>query len=640
MSEAQRFKDHHREARVFLTRVTIIAVVMAVLVALVVGRYYSLQVIHHQDYATRSDRNRVHIQPVPPTRGLIYDRNGELLADNRPSYTLSVIRERVPDMAATVSLLRELIDIPQSDLEKFYDQLQQWRRPFEAIPVRYRLTEEEIARLAVNEYRLEGVEVNAQLVRHYPKSDLFAHVLGYVGRISQADLAQFDEDQYQRYSGTHSIGKTGLERQYESLLLGDVGTQNVETNARGRVLRVLDRSDPSPGEDLRLHLDSRLQATAVQALGEYRGAVVALDVNTGGVLAAVSMPSFDPNLFVTGISFRDYRSLNQSLDLPLYNRFLQGQYPPGSTVKPVVGLAGLHYEVVDREHTIRDPGWYRLPGDDRLYRDWKRSGHGPRVDLRQAVVESCDIYYYDLGHRMGVDSIHEFGVQFGLGSRTGVDIPSERGGIWPSREWKRNNRGLPWFPGDNLNLAIGQGYALTTPMQLAQVSATLASRGRRMQPQMVAQVGDRVMMPVEEARMDVAEEDWDYILSAMVGVMHGERGTARRAAYGADYQIAGKTGTAQVVAIPQGEEYDSEALLERQRDHALFIGFAPADNPEIAVAVIVENGESGSGVAAPVARKVFDAHLRGIYPLAEPVLEPNSEDENEESEIGEGEISE
>ncbi len=630
MSEAQRFKDHHREARVFLSRVAIVSAVMAALVALLAARYYSLQVTHHQDYATRSDRNRVHIQPVPPTRGLIYDRNGELLADNRPSYTLSVIRERVEDMTATVELLRELIDIPQSDLEKFYDQLQQWRRPFEAIPVRYRLTEDEIARLAVNEYRLEGVEVNAQLVRHYPKSDLFAHVLGYVGRISQADLAQFDEDQYQRYSGTHSIGKSGLERQYEGLLLGEVGTQNVETNARGRVLRVLDRSDPKPGEDLHLHLDARLQATAVNALGDYRGAIVALDVKTGGVLSAVSMPSFDPNLFVTGISFRDYRSLNQSLDLPLFNRFLQGQYPPGSTVKPVVGLAGLHYDVVDREHTIRDPGWYRLPGDDRLYRDWKRTGHGPKVDLEQAVVESCDIYYYDLGHRMGVDSIHEFGVQFGLGSRTEVDIPSERNGIWPSREWKRNQRGLPWFPGDNLNLAIGQGYALTTPMQLAQVTATLASRGRRMRPQMVQAVGERAMMPVEEAQMDVDQEDWDYITDAMVGVMHGERGTARRAAYGADYKIAGKTGTAQVVAIPQGEEYDSEALEERQRDHALFVGFAPAENPQIAVAVIVENGESGSGVAAPMARKLFDAYLRGIYPLAEPVLDESVEGEGRE----------
>ncbi|WP_341937658.1 penicillin-binding protein 2 [Marinimicrobium sp. C2-29] len=613
MSEDQRFKDHHRESRIFLSRVIITSVIMALLVALVVARYYSLQVVHHEDYATRSDRNRVHVQPVPPTRGLIYDRNGELLADNRPSYTLSVIRERVDDMDATLALLRDLVDVSQNDLEKFYDQLQQWRRPFEAIPLRFRLTEEEIARLAVNEFRLEGVEVNAQLVRHYPKGELFAHVLGYVGRISQADLAEFEEDQYQRYSGTHSIGKSGLEHQYEGLLLGQAGSQNVETNARGRVLRVLDRVDPKPGEDIYLHLDARLQKAASEALGDHRGAVVAMDVNTGGILAAVSMPSFDPNLFVTGISFRNYRELNQSLDLPLYNRFLQGQYPPGSTLKPMIGLGGLHHDVVDTDTTVRDPGYYRLPGVDRLYRDWKREGHGMKVDLHQAVVESCDVYYYDLGHRMGVDLMHKFGEHFGLGRRTGVDIPSERSGNWPSREWKRNNRGMAWYPGDNLNMAIGQGYVLTTPIQLAQVTTTLANRGRRLRPQMVRQIGEQEQLPALEEHLQVDQEHWDYVLEAMRDVMHGPRGTARRAAFGADYEMAGKTGTAQVVAIPQGEEYDSEALEERQRDHALFVGFAPADNPQIAVAVVVENGESGSGVAAPVARRVFDAHLRGLY---------------------------
>lgn len=612
MSEDQRFKDHHREARITSSRLIIMSVVMAAMVALLVFRYYTLQVVHHEDYATQSDRNRVHVQPVPPTRGLIYDRDGELLADNRPSYTLSVIRERVDDMEETVRLLRSLVDIPQSDLEKFYDQLQQWRRPFEAIPIRYGLTEEEIARLAVNEYRLEGVEINAQLVRHYPKGKLFSHVLGYVGRISQADLAQFDNDQHKRYSGTHSIGKTGLEKQYEALLLGDVGSQNVETNARGRVLRVLDRTDPKPGKDLYLHLDADIQRVAAEALRGYRGAVVAMDVRTGGVLAAVSMPSYDPNLFVTGISFTNYRRLNQSLDLPLFNRFLQGQYPPGSTVKPVMGLAGLHYDVVDRSDTVNDPGFYRLPGDDRLYRDWKRYGHGDEVDLEQAIQQSCDVYFYDLGHRMGIDFIHEFGVKFGLGSRTGVDIPSERAGLWPSREWKRNNRGLPWFPGDNLNVVIGQGFALTTPMQLAQMTTTLANRGHRLQPQMVSRVGSESVAVVEEEVLDVAPEDWDFILSAMEGVMHGARGTARGAARGADYRMAGKTGTAQVVAIPQGEEYDSEALLERQRDHALFVGFAPADDPRIAVAVVVENGESGSGVAAPVARQVFDAYMKDL----------------------------
>jgi len=613
MSEHQRFKDHLREARIFQVRLVVAAAfIVCALVLLILG-YYRLQIVQHQDYATRSDRNRVHVQPIAPTRGLIYDRQGRLLAENRPSYTLSLIRERVDDMDATLRLLRSLVEVSSSDLEKFYDQLRQRRRPFEAVPLRYRLSEEEIARLAVNEYRLEGVEVEAQLVRHYPEKELFAHVIGYVGRISQADIARFSPLEYQRYSGTHSIGKSGLERQYESVLLGQVGRQNVETNARGRVLRVLDRADPQPGQDLHLHLDTELQRAGAEALAGQRGALVALDVATGGVLAAVSMPSFDPNLFVTGISFRDYRSLNQSLDLPLFNRFLQGQYPPGSTLKPMLGLAGLHEGVVDPEDTIRDPGYYRLPGDDRLYRDWKRRGHGTEVDLYQAIAESCDVYYYDLGHRMGVDRMSAFGDLFGLGQRTGVDIPSERSGVWPSRAWKRNRRGLPWFPGDNLNMAIGQGFVLTTPMQLAQMTATLASRGERLQPQMVKRLGGRTLVPEVQARFEVEQAHWDTIIEGMAGVIHGERGTARHLAIGADYQMAGKTGTAQVVAIPQGEEYDSEALEERQRDHALFVGFAPLEKPEIAVAVIVENGESGSSVAGPVARKMFDAYLRGRH---------------------------
>ena len=611
MSEHQRFKDHLREARIFQVRLmTAAALVVGALMLLVAG-YYHLQIVQHQDYATRSDRNRVHVQPIAPTRGLIYDRRGKLLAQNRPSYTLSLVRERVEDMDATLRLLRSLVEVSSSDLEKFYDQLRQRRRPFEAVPLRYRLSEGEIARLSVNEYRLEGVEVEAQLVRHYPENELFAHVLGYVGRISQADMARFSPLEYQRYGGTHSIGKTGLERQYEARLLGQVGRQNVETNARGRVLRVLDRADPQPGQDLHLHLDTELQRAGAQAMAGQRGALVALDVDTGGVLAAVSMPSFDPNLFVTGISFRNYRRLNQSLDLPLYNRFLQGQYPPGSTVKPMLGLAGLHEEVIDPQDTIRDPGYYRLPGDDRLYRDWKRRGHGNKVDFYQAISESCDVYFYDLGHRMGVDRMSAFGDLFGLGQRTGVDVPSERSGIWPSRAWKRNRRGLPWFPGDNLNMAIGQGFVLTTPMQLAQMTATLANRGERLQPQMVKQIDERQLAPQVQARIEVADEHWDAVIEGMAGVIHGTRGTARRLARGADYKMAGKSGTAQVVAIPQGEKYDSQALEERQRDHALFVGFAPLEKPEIAVAVIVENGEGGSSVAGPVVRKLFDAYFRG-----------------------------
>lgn len=617
MSETHRFKDHHREGRVFFRRLMIAGILVVGLFGVLLARYYSLQVTHHLNYVTQSERNRVHIQPVPPTRGLIYDRNGELLAGNRASYILSVIPERIGNLDQTLELLRPLVDISTNDLEKFYDQLQQPRKPFAGVPLRYQLNETEIARLAVNEFRLEGVEVEAQLVRHYPYGELFAHTLGYTGRISQANLAHFDEDDTRRYSGTHSIGKNGLELQYEDELLGEVGHQNVETNARGRVLRVLSRTDPKPGKDLVLNLDARLQRTATEALAGQRGAVVALDVKTGAVLAAVSLPSFDPNLFVTGISFRDYRSLNQSLDLPLFNRFLQGQYPPGSTLKPVLGAGGLHHDITTPSHTVRDPGFFRLPNSSHQYRDWKRYGHAPRVDLMQAIVESCDTYFYDLGHRMGIDLMHNFGSFFGLGQPTGVDLPSERKGLWPSRAWKRGARGVAWYPGDNLNVAIGQGYVLTTPMQLAVVTATLANRGTRLRPQIVKVLGDEPQAPVVDGHLEMEDQHWDFIHEAMANVMHGERGTARRVGQGAPYRMAGKSGTSQVVAIPQGEEYDSEALLERQRDHALFIAFAPVEDPQIAVAVIVENAESGSGVAAPIARAVMDAHLIGPNSLAE-----------------------
>lgn len=605
MSEARQFKDHHREERIFIARTVFTAAVILLLTGILVVRFYSLQVTHHEDYVTQSDRNRVHVLPIPPTRGLIFDRNGELLAENRASYTLSIVNERVRDLGETLQVVAELVEVSATDIEKFNDQLRQKRRPFDPVPLRYNLTEAEIARLAVNEFRLDGVEVHAQLVRNYTHGELFAHTLGYVGRINEKELSGFDEDTYQKYSGTHSIGKIGLERQYEQDLLGDVGYQNVETNARGRVLRVLDSRDPKPGKDLVLHLDAKLQGVAHAALDKRRGAVVAIDVATGGVLAAVSAPSFDANLFVTGISFKDYRRLNQSRDLPLFNRFLQGQYPPGSTVKPVVGMAGLHYNVVTPQDTIYDPGFYQLKKGDRLYRDWKRRGHGPKVDLLQAIAESCDTYFYDLGHNLGIDRMHEFGSLFGLGELSQIDIPSERRGLWPSREWKRGARGLAWYPGDSLNVAIGQGDVLATPVQLAVMVATLASRGKLFRPHFVASVGGQSIEPSLAGLVEAEDHTWDFILKAMHEVVHGVHGTAKSIAKGANFEMAGKTGTAQVVAIAQGEEYDSEALSERNRDHALFVGYAPFDDPKIAVAVILENAES-SGQSAIIARQVFD----------------------------------
>ncbi|GLS26911.1 penicillin-binding protein 2 [Marinibactrum halimedae] len=608
MAEHQRLKDHYKEARIFRHRLVVVGVFMMGLLSILIARFYNLQIVHYQDYVTQSDRNRVHVQPLPPTRGLIYDRNGVLLADNRPSYTLSLVKERVKKLDETLSVLSDLVAITDADVEKFKDRLKQRRRPFEAVPLRYRLKEDEIARLAVNEYRLDGVEVEAQLVRHYPLGDLHTHTVGYVGRINERELSSFDEETYQRYSGTYTIGKIGLERQYEALLLGKVGYQNVETNARGRVLRVLEQTDPIPGENLQLHLDSAIQKAGIEALNGRRGAIVAVDVKTGGVLAMVSAPSYDPNLFVTGISYKDYKALTESLDLPLFNRAIQGEYPPGSTVKPVNGLAGLHTRVVDSRYKIFDIGFYQLDGDDRRYRDWKRTGHG-HVDLNAAIRESCDTYFYDLAYRMGIDVMHEFGSHFGLGQYTDIDVPSERKGNWPSREWKRNHRGLPWFPGDSLNVGIGQGATLATPLQLAVMTATLANRGVLIKPKVVSRHGEIEGSPEVMSQLDVSSIHWDYIFSAMKSVVHHPRGTAKRINKDLDYTIAGKTGTAQVVGIAQGEKYDSEALKERQRDHALFVAFAPVEDPQIAVSVIVENGEAGSSVAAPVARRVLDSYF-------------------------------
>jgi penicillin-binding protein 2 len=611
MQNLQRLKDHHNEARIFTRRLILSVVAIVLLLLVLIFRFYNLQITKHEEYATQSDRNRIQVQSISPNRGLIYDRNGKLLADNRASYTLNIINEQVNDMAGTISILDDLVTFREGEREKFHKRLKQRRRPFEPVPIRFRLTEAEIARIAVNEYRLPGVQVDAELVRDYPLGELLAHSVGYAGRINEKELSGFDEETFRRYSGTYTIGKIGLEKRYEDELLGEVGYQYVETNARGRVLRVLERIDPVPGKNLQLYIDADIQQVAFESLGDHRGAVVALDIKTGGVLAIASTPSFDPNLFVTGISYKDYNALNKSKDLPLFNRTIQGQYPPGSTLKPMLGLGGLHHRVVDPSYTVHDPGYYQLEGEDRLYRDWKKRGHGNRIDLRTAITQSCDVYFYDLAYRMGIDSMHKFGLQFGLGSKTGIDIPSERRGLWPSRDWKRDNKSLPWFPGDSLNVGLGQGFVLTTPLQLATMTSTLARKGKFIAPKLVRSVGEEslpalVRMPTDQ----ISDENWGYVFKSMEDVVHGLRGTAQGIRRGIKYRMGGKTGTAQVVGIAQDAEYDSEALLERQRDHALFIAIAPIDAPEIAVAVIVENGEHGSSTAAPVARKVIDVYMQ------------------------------
>lgn len=607
MSQPIRLKDHEKDARLVRGRVVVGAVAIMFLVCVLIARLYLLQVIQYDYHSTLSENNRVHVQPIPPSRGLIFDRNGVVVADNRPSFSLSVTRERSGEWSKVLDTIVEVLQLTPDDRVIFEKRMKQGRRPFEPVPILFELTEEQIALIAVNQFRLPGVEVVAQLVRHYPQGPHFAHSVGYMGRINEKELKTLDPV---AYSGTHHIGKTGIERFYEAELHGQVGYEEVETNARGRVLRVLKRTDPVPGKDIVLSLDIKLQEAAEAALGGRRGAVVALDPATGEVLAMVSAPSFDPNLFVTGISFKAYAELRDSIDRPLFNRILRGLYPPGSTIKPAVAIAGLDAGVVTPGSRVFDPGFYQLPNYDHKYRNWNRSGDG-WVDLDTAIMRSNDTYFYDLAHKLGIDRLAGYMNQFGLGQKVSLDMFEESPGLMPSRSWKRATRRQAWFPGETLILGIGQGYMQATPLQLAQATALVASKGKWNRPHLAKTIEGKA--PVDENPMpDIILRDpanWARVNHGMQEVMHGARGTARKAAVGAQYRIAGKSGTAQVVAIKQGEKYDRTKVQERHRDHALFVGFAPADNPKIVVAVMVENGESGSGVAAPVVRQVLDAWL-------------------------------
>lgn len=616
------FKDTAAERRVFQRRTIVVLVVLVTLLAILVARMYQLQVIQHEVFSTMSDKNRVQVQSVAPTRGLIYDRNGVLLAENRPVFSVTVVPERVGELDATLAELQQILNISDDDLARFQRRLQEPRRPFQALPLRYDLTEEEIASMAVHRHELPGVEVNAELVRYYPFAEMTAHALGYVGRINREELQRIDPVDY---AGTNYIGKSGIERFYEDILHGTVGYQHVETNARGRTLRVLEQEHPTPGEDIRLHLDIRLQKLAFQLLEGRRGAIVAIEPDTGGVLALASVPGFDANLFVTGIGVEAYRELNESLDKPLFNRALRGQYPPGSTIKPMLAIAGLDSDTTTRERRIWDPGYFQLNTGGRRYRDWKRSGHG-WVDLHDAVAVSCDIYFYDMGVDMGVDVMHDYMSRFGFGEQTALDISGALPGLLPSRDWKRAVHNEPWYPGDSVNMSIGQGFNLSTPLQLATATAVMANRGRWSQPRLLMDVVGEIPLAEalpENTHRDIIlkdTSDWDFVIDSMEAVMHGDNGTARAAGRGASYRIAGKTGTAQVFSLAEDEEYEEEEVRERLRDHALFIGFAPAEDPRIAVAVIVENGGSGSGTAAPIARAMFDGWLLGFPALQPPVV--------------------
>ncbi len=604
------FKDHARESRTLTSRALVAAAIVVALLATLVLRLAHLQITNHSHFTTLSHENRVKLLPLPPTRGLIYDRNGVILAQNLPTHSLEITPEQVKDIDQTLAELAEIITISEENLKRFH-RLRRQKRRFDSIPIRVRLNEREVARFAVNRHRFPGVEIQARLLRNYPQGESTAHLVGYVARINQQELERIDTS---NYAGTSHIGKTGLEKSYEDILHGTVGMQQVEVNATGRIIRVLENQPPIPGRDIHLYIDARLQAVAAEAFGEKNGAAVAIDPNNGGVLALVSKPGFDPNLFVEGISSAAYRSLRQSDDNPLFDRALRGQYPPGSTTKPFIALAGLETGTITYQKKLYCPGFYQLPNHDHKYRDWKKQGHG-YTDMEKSIVESCDVYYYDLAHQMGIDKMSRFLHPFGFGQKTMIDINGELRGLLPSREWKESTRNIAWYPGETLITGIGQGYFLTTPLQLARATATLAMQGIQQTPRVVQRITGTTPAETEAAPQPeptqlpvVDRKNWDDIISAMIQVVEGARGTARHIRT-EHYRIAAKTGTAQVFTVKQDEEYDAETVAEKMRDHALFVAFAPVEAPQIAVAVIVEHGGHGGAVAAPIARTIMDYYL-------------------------------
>lgn len=605
------FKDHLRETHLFQRRLLITAIISILLLVVLLSRLFYLQVINHDYYSTRSEENRLDFVALAPIRGLIYDRNGVLLAQNLPSFTLQIVPEHVEDLENTLADLGKLISITDADIALFKGLLKEKRR-FEGIPLRTRLNDVERAKISVNLDRLPGVEIAAELTRNYPLGKLASHAIGYVGRINERELQDLDPV---RYRATNYIGKVGVERSYEDILHGEVGSMRVEKNSKGRVLSSETETDPLPGKDLYMSLDIKVQQVAEKAFGEENGALVAIDPRNGEVIAFVSLPTYDPNLFTHGIDSKTYRELSTSPDRILFNRALQGQYPPGSTIKPFIGLAGLDAQLINPGESLKCPGYYRLKNDERKYRDWKKQGHGT-TDLTKAIVESCDVYFYDLALALTIDRMHSYLSRFGLGQRTGIDVLGEKAGILPSREWKLKTRRLPWFPGETLIHGIGQGYTTTTPLQLANIMAILASGGKRYKPRMIHAIGEpgneeislQSSEPVGEVNIG-RPDNTKLVIDAMTRVVHDIRGTARRISQDIKYKVAGKTGTAQVFGIKQDEEYDEEKIAKKLRDHALFIAYAPVDEPRIAIAVIVENGGHGGSAAAPIARKVMDAYL-------------------------------
>ena len=610
MTEFRRqIKDPEKESRIFLFRGRLLLFFVVLLMFVLLGRMAYLQVFQYDIYTLRSERNRTSVEAIPPTRGLIYDRQGKLLADNLPSHSLTLTRELTEDVKLVVARICMLLELDAACQETLTERSYQRRRPFEPALLVDQLTEEQIARIAVNRHLLPGVDISAQLLRNYPGGEALSHALGYVGRISEEDMLTLDR---RAYSGTHYLGKTGVERFYEDQLHGKVGYRKVETNARGRVIKVVESELPIPGEDLVLYLDAELQQKIYALLDNRKAAVVAIEPKTGGILSLVSSPGYDPNVFIGMLDSTEFNGLRRDPKLPLFDRASRGQYAPGSTIKPMLGIAALENDIVTRDYKLLDRGYFQLPNDDRLYRNWKRTGHGT-VDLARAIAVSNNTFFYNLAYNLGIDEMSAFMRRFGFGESTALDVNSAREGLMPSREWKKITQKQPWFPGETLSTGIGQGYWLTTPLQLATATAVLANRGEWVQPRFLAsRATETGLLPKKVTKQDIQlkdNENWNYIFDAMADVMHGFEGTARFSGRGAQYRIAGKTGTSQVYSLSQEKDTTETELPEHLRDHAVFVGFAPVENPRIALAIVVENAGGGSKVAAPLARQILDFYL-------------------------------
>lgn len=628
-----------KKNREFKLRVLIAWLVVIVFIGILIGRLFYLEVVQVEHFKTLSKNNWLKILPIPPTRGLIFDRNGVPLAENEVSYSLEIQpeqaespeqerlskAERVENLNTLLQKLQQLLKLTDKEIARF-KKLRARAQRFKPVILRTQLTKEEVAIVSVHSYELIGAKVTPIMTRVYPMGPVGAHAIGYVGRINESEVKDFNEDQETQYEGTQFIGKTGIEKFYENQLHGTIGYQEVEANVSGQILRTVKQVEPVSGDNLYLNLDIVLQKKAEElfnpqlvdqasTIEKEKGALVAIDPTTGGVLALVSSPSYDPNLFVKGIDSETYQELNDEDERPLYNRAVNGVYPPGSTVKPFIGLAGLDYGIRHSHDQTWCPGWFMLSGDEHKYRDWKHEGHG-YINLHHAIEQSCDVYFYDLANDLGIDRLSGYLRRFGLGDKTGIDTFGEVSGLMPSREWKRKRHNTIWYPGETLIAGIGQGYMLTTPLQLATATATLSMKGEIHLPRMVfaqesgTQHAMKLISSQATKRVDVKQpEYWDQIISAMEAVISGDSGTAGKLSLDLKYRLAGKTGTAQVIQIKQNQRYDAASLDKEFQDHALFIAFAPVDDPKIAVAVVVENGGSGGRTAAPYAKELIDFYL-------------------------------